>query len=170
MAPYEAPKPCGPFSAIQTPREASTLSLSWCPQPAVWTAATLPPLSHPLPGWKLQGCRLCFYPHCSDPRIGLWLPLQSTRALLGTTKAQRQSEAVADFLFWVEEPCVLREVGQVPRAPGGPPTSRGMGSGKASRRRWLFSCSLHRRYHAVQRPRGRSAGTPVENLFAEAGT
>lgn len=59
MVPCEAPKPCGPFSAIQTPREASTLSLSWCPQPAVWTAATLPPLSHPLPGWKLQGCRLC---------------------------------------------------------------------------------------------------------------
>ena len=58
----------------------------------------------------------------------------------------------------------------MPRAPGGPPTSRGMGSGKASRRRWLFSCSLHRRYHAVQRPRGRSAGTPVENLLAESGT
>ena len=59
MVPCEAPKPCGPFSAIQTLREASTLSLPRCPQPTVWTAATLPPLSHPLHGWKLQGCRLC---------------------------------------------------------------------------------------------------------------
>ena len=83
---------------------------------------------------------------------------------------QRQTEGGADSLRGQKGHMCQERWGDMPWAPGGPPASNGKGSGKASGRRRLFSCALWRRDWPVQRPRGRNAGAPVENLAAESGT